>query len=510
MLTSLTIYAACRKTDQPNIDRPVESPVTRFFNSNTSSTPLVQAITKFVKDQNNQFNFVGKLVKQIGFPYWNKAITVSGSVAGKNGQRGTSDSIELTYIPFVRDSQNYVNATLAIATTTSDTVYQILCDWQYDDTATTNISKPEFALTMMNLDNAVFGNRMYRMLDTTIFQNDVQFVKLNSYSANRPATSSRNSLVSYVYSYSICWSEWVPIDEGQVYGCAPGPDCPFYTEEVECLDITWTVGGDGGGGGTGGTGGTGGNGGTSGGGNGGGWTPPTNEDSCGGLAARTELMQGCGTGWTPTGGGSGTPPPNDSTIAENLKRLYNKCLTMSNNLFDSAQLDKDERTFTYVINGLNDTVGMFPIRGSQYESWPTLAYRYIAVWHCHQDEGIANRNQCFDGADINKSFYHYLINKGFPVSIITTYDYVYAAVVTDPIKFQQFIKSITNATQKKIIEDRLDSMHIAAMNSCQNCTWQKKSEIGTLLITGNNNSEVSGIKIFKSPRTNMNFTLLTP
>ena len=94
-----------------------------------------------------------------------------------------------------------------------------------------------------------------------------------------------------------------------------------------------------------------------------------------------------------------------------------------------------------------------------------------------------------------KSFYHYLINKGFPVSIITTHGYIYAAVVTDPVKFQNYIKTLCNTTGKDEIQDELDFLHQNTMSGCPNTwSWQKKSEAGTLAITANNNSNVSGIK----------------
>jgi hypothetical protein len=42
------------------------------------------------------------------------------------------------------------------------------------------------------------------------------------------------------------------------------------------------------------------------------------------------------------------------------------------------------------------------------------------------------------------------------------------------------------------------------------CNWERKTELGALAITANNDATVSGIKIFKSNKQSINFTLLIP
>ncbi|ODT53636.1 MAG: hypothetical protein ABS68_04670 [Niastella sp. SCN 39-18] len=77
-------------------------------------------------------------------------------------------------IPFVRDTQNYVNATMLININENDTSFSYLCDWQYPDTATTQMSAKNLALFMMHTDYFVFGSRMYELTNTSIFGSNDQ------------------------------------------------------------------------------------------------------------------------------------------------------------------------------------------------------------------------------------------------------------------------------------------------------------------------------------------------
>lgn len=520
VLVVVLVYVSCRKVDTPGERERKEElkPVSRFFDSHTSADPGVQAITSLMKRENNTYHFLESITSTVGYPRWDKTIVIKGNSA--LGRGNTGDTANYYYIPFVRDSQQYVNASLVVRTGGGDTAVRWLSDWQYADYGfdTTNAAAPNARkafLTLANLDISTFGHHNYLVKDGRIFgYPDTQKLKV---SVDPPSTGNGGTYGRGAEDYfTVCNKVTICVVAGNTQS-ARGTDGPYssgcggvqtivfycnvymyYEGGVGSNNTGWTPVGSGylpdp----------------ASGGNYIEGWSPPPNP--CGTVNQRGGAIQVCESSWVWIDDMPSPLSPGDSLIAANLKRLYNKGLSMSNLLYDSAQSDKDERTFTYVVNGSNDTIPMFPLRGSIYESWPQLAYNYMGIWHSHQDEGPANRDQSFDGADIFKLYYHYLINKGFPVSIITTQNYIYAAVVTDPVKFKSYIKTLTNKTQIDPIKEKLDSIHIAAMNTCQNpsCNWQKKSEIGTLAITANNNSEISGIKIFRSSRQNINFTLLT-
>ena len=130
MLAGLLLFITCRKMDYSphKDDAPALNTVTdKFFNSHRSSDLTEKSLVDYLKRVNEKEKFVEQTVKQIGFPRWDKILTPSLSrLAG----RTESDSSAITYyIPFVRDSQNYVNASMAIRTTPSDTTFSYLCDW---------------------------------------------------------------------------------------------------------------------------------------------------------------------------------------------------------------------------------------------------------------------------------------------------------------------------------------------------------------------------------------------
>jgi hypothetical protein len=101
VLVAATIYAACRKTDS-QIEKPVSAnQESKFFDSHRSADPLEEALVNFIKSKNDKDNFVELVIKRIGFPRWDKAITRPAKSRSRNG-RIESDSATLTYIPFVR------------------------------------------------------------------------------------------------------------------------------------------------------------------------------------------------------------------------------------------------------------------------------------------------------------------------------------------------------------------------------------------------------------------------
>lgn len=62
ILFGFGIWISCRKMDRL-VERTVNNE-SRFFNEHRSDEPVVQAVTQFVKGQNDKYNFVERLVKQ--------------------------------------------------------------------------------------------------------------------------------------------------------------------------------------------------------------------------------------------------------------------------------------------------------------------------------------------------------------------------------------------------------------------------------------------------------------
>ncbi|HRA12502.1 MAG: hypothetical protein KAY50_04870 [Chitinophagaceae bacterium] len=133
-LSAIFIINGCRKVDRVD-DRPtdvieISNIEQKFFNNNAPINPLVKIFNGLLQKKNEKLKFVEKTVSKIGYPVWNKAITIP-KLGTTQGRGNSGDSATLTYIPFVRETENFVNASMIIEATTIDTSFEYLCDWQY-------------------------------------------------------------------------------------------------------------------------------------------------------------------------------------------------------------------------------------------------------------------------------------------------------------------------------------------------------------------------------------------
>lgn len=173
LLAGLIIHPSCRKIDQQADETKSSTPQSKFFTDHASNKPLILAINQYFKRLNDKEGFIDKTIKKIGHPRWDKAITVSfsGSL-----NRGESNSTELTYIPFVREEETFVNASLLVQTSPTDTAFKYVCDWEYQyrqngTLEDTSVTAERIAFTLMTLDKEVFGHTKYKITDTKLFEN---------------------------------------------------------------------------------------------------------------------------------------------------------------------------------------------------------------------------------------------------------------------------------------------------------------------------------------------------
>jgi hypothetical protein len=371
VLVAATVYAACRKTDS-QLEKPVSvSPESRFFESNRSSDPLEKALVNFVKGQNDEKGFVEKVIKKIGYPRWNKAITIQ-----KASQPGleTIDTT-ITYIPFVRDSQNYVNASLLISTVPGDTTMGYVCDWQYatkenaTDSATVN-SAEGIALFMMMMDVNVFNHRDFMLTDSLLFKglsqngnlptsgnNVSRKIHLDVNFNNNGGNLSESMTISLVPI--INWTMWYNyiID---TYGSVA-----FYLNSPE------SNGGSGGGSGP-----------------GSGLPPGCNEGPVTPGTVFTDIDFICGPGWVPVPIGFDDPP--DEPIDSMLKKYSRAINSTSDSLFTISMANNEEHGFIIVKNLIdsvypkNCTTAHNPGYVKQYRSVAN-GEKIVAELHIHPD-----------------------------------------------------------------------------------------------------------------------------
>lgn len=327
ILLVLFIFSDCRRvgdvSERQKISTEISTIEDKFFNSNRTNTPQENILVNFVKQENEKMHFVEQTARQIGFPRWNKKIV--RYVSSPDG-RSFSDSSEIIYIPFVRDSQNYVNAALAITVTPIDTSFRYFCDWEYislaDSTSDATDSAEHYALFFMILDREVFGHRRFVISDTSLFFDGYRkpaFIEL----ADTLNSTGRGNY----YSPTGEWCEnftiwWVNCQYQNTPDCSNG--CDECSLCVESLSYTLCWPPDGGG--------SGGNSGGSGGGGGVSGTPP----NCQPVALKgANVNPNCEPGWYPdSGGGTNTNPhPLPAYVINNLSK---PCLSSALNKLSSG------------------------------------------------------------------------------------------------------------------------------------------------------------------------------
>lgn len=318
------IYVACRKMDNPTSQPVQKTGEERFFNARQSDDPVMQIVTNYLQRKNETLHFVDRTIKQIGYPYWDKAIITKMASAT---HRSAGDSNIVVYVPFVRDSQTYVNASLVVKMTSADTSFNYLCDWQYSQMPNTPASPVDsaerFALFLMVMDNAVFGHRDFAITDPQLF----------TYNGNT-VSSVHITLLNQTgrYGQSNVMAASVPACINAALNLTGCVNCGNVTTQ-QCWNEYYGVNTNGTGGGSGGGSGGGGS-------SGGGGTPP----SCTGT--------GCGTGWIPVSP-TGCNPfistlAGDSAFKNRFKALNTPQAT--NNGFESgyAVFDRATSNYSYV------------------------------------------------------------------------------------------------------------------------------------------------------------------
>jgi hypothetical protein len=453
ILTGLLVYISCRKADSPLQDQPPFSKTSedRFFNSHRSTDPTEKALVDFIKRRNAKDYFVEQTIKQIGYPRWDKALSFKKPATKSAERENAEDSVSISYIPFVRDSQHYVNALLIIKTQQTDTAFYYFCDWQYKSKVhglpSIDTTAERYAIFFMILDNRTFGHTGFNITDTSLFPAAVpragggkrlEFVNISSSGA------ARNNLWEYheiCVDFYVCGDpDWCARHGGCDYlNCVAGAGEPGHCYLVTSICDGWWEETGGSGGGTGGTGGTGGSGGGSGGGN----TPP----NCGGPITNSKgmILEGCQPGWNP-GGGGGTPPPPppdpiDSLLARYSRAIKDTAVYIYDNLSQPFNIEyaftgtlQNGQIVPIEIRTNNDSIQVIP---------KVMIGRTILLftWHSHVSRSIniAERGS-FSPADIDMLRNVRCLTQGF-VSFADCRDKRYALVVTDAVKATIFFNS---------------------------------------------------------------------
>lgn len=253
-LLSIAAGLSCRKSD---ITRPAEefTVTEKFFKSNRSADPAEQSLVNFLQRKNAKQPFVEATVKKIGYPVWDKIMartgvssraTVAGMSEGRKQSLANTIAYDIYYVPFVRDSQNRVNAAMIIKASLADTSISYACDWQYktflDDAAMSNSDADKFAVFFMQFDNAVFGYTKFKVTDKSLFRNkygSADHIAIKMDQQGDVSTNSINVRCADVTSYT--W--YCPfVTTGRLCRNLPAGECdhcPEYCTTSQSMTVCW-------------------------------------------------------------------------------------------------------------------------------------------------------------------------------------------------------------------------------------------------------------------------------
>lgn len=459
-ISGIALINGCRKTDRIENIPSVNNTEKRFFNEHQSSDPLVQAINKFFSRKNETKHFVEKTVSLIGYPRWDKSMLISSTITSRGN---SEDSVNVVYIPFVRDSQNYVNASMIIRTTPSDTTFRYLCDWEYNDygidTAGTGWNARDIFHVFAMLDRSVFGRNSFRIKDEYLLTQAEKDYIINMgltfdstvviYTLQPSQNSSgRNNLLLPV---EVCDDVMVCIRQqmlgfriggsgrSSTYDPCPQGQTPFIFTLCTTVMVEIPTGGVGGSGSGGGN--------PPSGGGGGGSTPPDPDCEGSGTGNRSSNYENpCGPGWVPI---DDDPPPTEdpcsTSDAFSGASATSQYIGLSSTVqqfapFDLNNTNQPEQFFVVdIINGSNvpgPIQTSTPNGGSINQS---VTPNTVMVVHTHPFGALP-------GPSAGDYFALASFGSNFQISYIVAFDGTkYAIVINNLSQFQQFTANYANS-----------------------------------------------------------------
>lgn len=254
-LVLVALNLSCRKLDVVSSSKTITTEE-KFFDAHRSSAKEEAAIVNFLKRTNEKSPFVKLTAQKIGFPIWDKLImrnvkttrVMSEGGSGQIQSMANTGSCDIYYIPFVRDSQNHVNAAMIIKAFPTDTTIGYLCDWQYKNLLTRpsdSLNVKKFALFFMRFDYSVFSHKRFIVKDRAIFPtkghasanevrlelktDDQKKVKVNSLYTTCQDYSVQYISCPYIRDYGACYGQGGTCDR-----CDLCPSVTLYF--TECWD----------------------------------------------------------------------------------------------------------------------------------------------------------------------------------------------------------------------------------------------------------------------------------
>jgi hypothetical protein len=244
VLLSLLVFVACRKSDlQFDIQKgilPFDNATENKFFTVPAATPfVVKRIAEKINEQNNQQHFINRLSKEEGFAVWDKSqIYLSPPNTGASNQsrsnfQGNQDT--LVIIPLVLDSGRRVNSFLACRVGSDSVGIKLFKGRRYSlygfSKNKDSLNADAVANECMQLDNAVFGNTLFKINDKRLFnyRNDTsrtRYLKIKPVNSSVQRTAGSNLMT---ISVTTCYTVMHEGNQGQLTGEAGNY---YWSEEI--------------------------------------------------------------------------------------------------------------------------------------------------------------------------------------------------------------------------------------------------------------------------------------
>jgi hypothetical protein len=266
--------SGCKKSDisPEKLSEITTNPNGKFFDVPGDAPLIIKTISASIKKHDEKKHFLPGFIRLVGYAKWSKAKIFNLEQNSTTGRlSGDQSEGRLIYIPFVKDSQNYVNSILTVRINASDTIYRMLHakrykSFGYETSDPTKWNAKDVFHLFSEFDNSVFGHKKFLVKDTNLFkpsfgfkQTMVSFLK-SSNGLRQNTTSRLTDSYEVCAGYEVCDIEVAPA-YARVSQTLRTTSCSY----IDVCTVYTTGGGDGGGDGSGWTGtgdGTGGTGGT--------------------------------------------------------------------------------------------------------------------------------------------------------------------------------------------------------------------------------------------------------
>jgi hypothetical protein len=168
------VHQSCTKIDTKSSSSSTNV-TEKFFSLPPATLPIVKRVAKKLEEQNSITEFIKDFAKNKGFAFWDKAQV---TIKTKKGHENFSSSIiessdTIIIIPVVLENTNLVNGFLQATLHDSINVqfhrrssYEV---YPFGHTQDSSLTAERYMVQMMLLDKAVFGDTLFKVVDSRLF-----------------------------------------------------------------------------------------------------------------------------------------------------------------------------------------------------------------------------------------------------------------------------------------------------------------------------------------------------